>query len=386
VEKQFRDFEQRLFKSGLVEKGAPVFGFIDAEMTWSRSHVNRVVLETIFENLNINALLFSRPADPYGALVDYLACQSDGVIRPRDTETRTFLHDLPVARHFDAETLIPLLKKRKAVIIEGHGVITCGTVSLEQTFVNFSSVCFAAFVKFFADLLAAARKGQPQRAAADLYARVKKTLFIPPQFNHTLSGGPFKNPGEIISAMDRTGKKMVDDRLVDSFFGNISYSDNHTIFISQTGSSLDELRECIDPCPLDGSSCVAITASSELSAHMVIVNKTDNNVILHGHPKFSVILSMDCDRLGCEHEGECHTKCPYPRDIAGIPVVSGEVGTGSYGLCNTVPEAMITHPGVIVYGHGLFTAARFDFNAAFKTLLDIENLCRETYFKKIETF
>ena len=55
--------------------------------------------------------------------------------------------------------------------------------------------------------------------------------------------------------------------MVDSYFGNISYRDGNTIYISQTGSSLDDLAGCIDPCPVDGSTCAAITASSEYSAH-----------------------------------------------------------------------------------------------------------------------
>ncbi|MCK5685154.1 class II aldolase/adducin family protein, partial [bacterium] len=167
--------------------------------------------------------------------------------------------------------------------------------------------------------------------------------------------------------------------LVDSYFGNISYLFEDIIYISQTGSSLDELAGCIDPCPLDGSSCAGITASSELVAHHEIYLRTSNRAILHGHPKFSVILSMDCDRVDCPNSGQCHIKCSEQRYINDIPIVPGEVGTGTTGLCHTLPPAMKRNRGVIVWGHGLFTVAEDDYKLAFKHLLDIENMCREEY-------
>ena len=169
---------------------------------------------------------------------------------------------------------------------------------------------------------------------------------------------------------------------MDSYFGNISYCNETTLYISQTGSSLDALPGCVDPCPLDGSSCAPITASSELSAHLDIVKRTGAKAILHGHPKFSVILSMDCD-IECESKSECHKVCPHSRSVRGIPIVSGEVGTGRYGLCHTVPKAVEKGGGVIVYGHGVFTTGQTDFNEAFKKLVEIENACRNEYFVKM---
>jgi ribulose-5-phosphate 4-epimerase/fuculose-1-phosphate aldolase len=63
------------------------------------------------------------------------------------------------------------------------------------------------------------------------------------------------------------GRYTVEKGYVDSFFGNISYFDGRTIFISQTASSLDELEGHLDPVLLDGSSTAGISASSELPAH-----------------------------------------------------------------------------------------------------------------------
>jgi len=175
----------------------------------------------------------------------------------------------------------------------------------------------------------------------------------------------------------------VDCRLVDSYFGNISCLFKDILYISQTGSSLDELRGCIDPVPMDGSSCVGITASSELSAHRAIVTAGTHRTVLHGHPKFSVILSLACNEKNCVLRGQCHLRCPRQRQAAGVPIVSGEVGTGPYGLCHTVPPALAEHRGAIVYGHGVFTVGKTDFNDAFASLLDIENACRKEYFASL---
>lgn len=159
--------------------------------------------------------------------------------------------------------------------------------------------------------------------------------------------------------MDEAGKITVKSKLVDSYFGNISYLIDDIIYISQTGSSLDELDGYIDPCPIDNSSCAGITASIELSAHKQIYLDTENRAILHGHPKFSVILSMDCDQRDiCKYKDQCHIKCPYKRFVNDIPIVPGEVGTGPYGLYKTMPPAIKGKRGVIVYGHGVFTACK----------------------------
>jgi ribulose-5-phosphate 4-epimerase/fuculose-1-phosphate aldolase len=195
--------------------------------------------------------------------------------------------------------------------------------------------------------------------------------------------GPFASETEVHAALQEAGKLTVDHRLVDSYFGNISLRHEDTLHISQTGSSLDNLKGCVDPCPIDGSSCAAITASSELPAHLQIVQHTEYKAILHGHPKFAVILSMDCNIENCECSNTCHIKCPHERSVCNIPVVSGEVGSGPYGLCKTVPKAIRNSPGVIVYGHGLFTAGTEDFNQPFRSLLEIENNCREEYFNRM---
>jgi len=40
--------------------------------------------------------------------------------------------------------------------------------------------------------------------------------------------------------------------------------------------------------------------------------------------------------------------------------------------------------GVIVYGHGLFTVGKHDFNEALETMVETELMCKDWYFGEIE--
>ncbi len=398
MEQLIKKYADKLVKAGLGHESGkfqPIVGGLDDTLVWNRHAEEIPVLEKIFNTLNINSLVFLRPAPPHADTITYLAAEalkSDGIIHPADCETRTFLHDLPVVDRFDAAIITETLKKRKSVIVmqEPPGsypaVIAHGSVSPEQGFVTISSVCFACFVKFFSDYLHHLRSGYDIRKQHDLYDRilypVKSEYEILPEF----IPGPFRDSETVYSAMIEAGAKTVEYSLVDSYFGNVSCLWENTIYISQTGASLDELAGCIDPVPMDGSTSAGITASSELTAHMKIVSQTEYTTILHGHPRFSVIMSMDCapdKRSVCRFKDQCHIKCPEKRAICNIPIVPGEVGTGPFGLCTTLPPAFEKSCTAIVYGHGVFAAGRHDFSDAFTGIMNTETMCQSIYIEKI---
>ena len=365
---------------------SPLVCGLDDEVIWNRQDNDLPILEAVMAGMNINSLICAEPAEPYQTILHFLTTRYPDTITPGDCETRTFLHDLPVAHVFSAEAILSHLLKRKSVVVVEEDrvrIVTFGTVSPEQAFVTFSSVCFAGFVLFFSDYLADCKNGYISREQEQAFAKVVSYINYPPATPPSLMSGPFTSELEVHRAIIEAGRFTVDYGLVDSYFGNISYRLGETIYISQTGSSLDELAGCIDPCPMDGSSCAGVTASSELTAHSEIFLRTDNRAILHGHPKFAVILSMDCDVADCPNRTMCHIKCSEDRYINDIPIVPGEVGTGPTGLSNTLPPAIKGRRGAIVWGHGLFTVAHDDFNEAFKHLLDIENMCREEYFDRV---
>jgi ribulose-5-phosphate 4-epimerase/fuculose-1-phosphate aldolase len=388
MERLIKKYVEKLVVQGLCESSAPLMGGLDAELAWNRYDAETPVLDDIFRKLPINSLLFSEPAEPYKSIINFISkysCDQNGIIRPEDTETRTFLHDIPVVNDLDTLLITETLKKRKSLIIKDRGIISFGIVSPEQAFISYSSVCFSCFVKFFVDHYYKILNNIPVlkeeriilQNALNIYTNSLNNFKFSP-----LTSGPFSDSRTVLKAIIETGKLTVDSRMVDSFFGNISYRLGNTIFISQTGSSLDELSGYIDPCPMDNSSSVAITASSEYKAHKSIYESCSNRAILHGHPKFSVILSMMCEKTDCNNKGKCHIKCKEKRSIGGIPIVPGEVGTGPTGISSTLPPAMKDHKGVAVYGHGLFTTGEHDFTDAFNTLVETEKMCLTDYRNK----
>ena len=389
MDKLISKYSKKLVSSGLCNPGEPLFGTFDDEVIWNSARTERESLDTVIRGMNTISILFSDTAEPYRSIINYLALialDGEGFIRPDDTETRTFLHDIPVARSLHSGEIIRALKKRKGVIIPGRGIVTYGTVSPEQAFIFFSSICFSCYVKFMADYYYH-RKGLVAMSG-DVDSIYEKAVSV---YSSSLSAisaspvakAPFKSAGDVIAAITETGKLTVDTGMVDSFFGNISVKYNGKIYISQTGSSLDELEGCIDPCPLDNSTTNAITSSSEFSAHRGVYELTDKKSILHGHPKYSVIMSMLCDKTDCENRGKCHIKCSSSRMIDDIPVVPGEIGTGPMGLSRTLPAAM-SGRGAIVHGHGLFTSGKEDFTDAFGNLIDVERLCFNKYIEAVK--
>ncbi|MBU1239825.1 class II aldolase/adducin family protein [Myxococcota bacterium] len=384
MERLMDKYEKKLIRAGLCRPEGIVFAGMDDELIFNRSNPHEKILSPLFDALSINSLLFARPLEPYFSIMNYLAATAQGSIRPTDTETRTFLHELPTLREFSASSLIGALKHRKTVIIEGEGVVTFGSVSPEQAFVFFSSVCFATFVKFFSDYLTHRQRKRVTPFEEETFQRAVAALGSPHGSCGFMARGPFASEPAIIEAMCQAGRETVDLSLVDSYFGNISFRHHDTIYISQTGSSLDELEGLIDPVPLDNSSCAGVTASSELSAHKEVYLGGTATTILHGHPRFSVIMSMDCpDHDTCENRKNCHTRCSKKRFTQGVPIVPGEVGTGPFGLSKTLPPTLLAHGSAIVYGHGVFTIGRTDFNEPLTNLLTIENTMREAYFNAL---
>jgi ribulose-5-phosphate 4-epimerase/fuculose-1-phosphate aldolase len=334
--------------------------------------------------LNSLALLLASPSLPFAEFLLARAPVSDSCIVPQDTETRTFLHDIPFLRKVDLSPepsveLARLLANRKGVIVEGVGIVAVGSLTIEQAYVNYSSVFHATFVKYLQDLL---RDGFLLPGEREAFQAFRDQWLKP----LTAKGLNFREKfpverGEILSEIEKVGRYTVERGLVDSFFGNISARAGELIYISQTAASLDELAGCIDPVPVDNSSTTGITASSELLVHRKIYEGTCARVILHGHPKFAVILSMLCESRDCPIS-DCWKDCPQVRYLGGTPVVAGEIGAG--GVAKRVPPVIGNSGSAIVYGHGVFTLGAQGFGEAFANLVEVENLCREEYFRRLD--
>ncbi|KPA10156.1 rRNA adenine dimethylase [Candidatus Magnetomorum sp. HK-1] len=379
-------YAQKLYLSGLVAQEEAFIGAIDDECIWNNHHEKVSDLNAILNYLPINALIFAQPKQPYKNIIHHLTANKVSAIYPQDTETRTFLHELPVIHRWDQSQIIKALSRRKAVIIPDEGIIATGSLTPEQAFVVYSSLCFACFVAFFVEKIQKAFYGQINNHEIDIINSLMDHYPNQQKILPNLKTGPFLSEDVVYDAIKDVGFQTVSHGLVDSYFGNVSYRFKDILYISQTASSLDELAGCIDPCPLDGSSCAAITASSEFSAHKQIILSRNVRAVLHGHPKFSVIMSMFCkDRKNCKNSNQCHTHCSKNRTINGIPIVPGEVGCGPYGLIHTLPKALKQSNSAIVYGHGVFTLGEIDFISAFNRLAETEKNCQQLYFKQLRS-
>jgi len=338
----------------------------------------------VLSHLSCMGVVAASPTLPFAEFLLRRANAGAKTIVPLDTETRTFLHDIPVVRHGDqagdpACAIAALLSNRKGVIAEGLGIVAAGPVTLEQAYINYSSVFHAAFVKYLLDVL---REGFVLPGEEESFREFRETFLRP----LTAEGLSFRarsldDPGEILSEMRAVGRYTVERGLVDSFFGNISWRAGGTIFISQTAASLDELAGCIDPVPMDNRSTTGITASSELLAHRRIYEATGARAILHGHPKFAVAMSMLCEEKDCPVK-DCWKDCPNVRMLGDTPVVAGEIGAG--GLAVRVPPVIGAPGKAIVYGHGVFTIGKDGFEEAFRSMVDVENRCRAEYFRRLD--
>jgi ribulose-5-phosphate 4-epimerase/fuculose-1-phosphate aldolase len=354
----------------------------DSLLTGGNPGLARLAGDTL-ARLGCLGLVVARPALPFADFLIRRARPDERSIVPRDTETRTFLHDIPFLRRREAGadpavTIARLLGNRKGVIVEGVGIVATGAVTIEQAYINYSSVFHSTFVKYLLDLL---RDGFLLPGEAEAFGEFRTHWLRPLSAEGlTFREGPLSEPAEILAEIAAVGRYTVERGLVDSFFGNISARVGDVIYISQTAASLDELPGCIDPVPMDNSSTTGITASSELLAHRRIYETSDARVILHGHPRFAVAMSMLCAEDSCPIT-DCWKDCPKVRLLGDTPVVAGEIGAG--GLAKRVPP-VIAGPGkALVYGHGVFAIGRGAFAEAFRAMVDVENWCRDEYFRRL---
>lgn len=340
-----------------------------------------VIGRAIFERLGVIALVIAEPRLPLQRILpDRLSVDMSCLI-PRDTETRTFLHDIPLVRSCNGQIAIDeicrQLGRRKGVLVEGVGMIAAGAVTPEQAYVNFSSVYHSLFVGYMLQLL----QEPPQSPAEAVWLQplVEQLKDPIPLALNEISTAEMTQKNNALLALEQVGRRLVELKLVDSFFGNVSCNLGDELLISQTGASLDALSGVIDLVPHDNSTTAGITASSELAAHRAIYQQTRAAVILHGHPKFSVVLSLLCSETGCP-VNDCWKECSRVRYLGSVPVVAGEVGAG--GIAETLPSAM--SGGIaVVYGHGVFATGQKNFRQPLRAMIELENWCRREYLKRL---
>ncbi len=382
---QIVKYTAKLISDGSAQAGSIAFAAQDDIMI-SEGEPNLASLsESVLSRLNCLALTTAAPSLPFADFLIRRSAAHVHEIVPRDTETRTFLHDIPIVRRGEIDIdpsgiITSLLGNRKGIIVEGIGIIAAGTLTVEQSYINWSSVFHSTYIKYLEDLLEHGFMLPDEEVA---FEHFRLESLAPLSYSGLeFREGPFTEKNVILEEIARVGRYTVQRGLVDSFFGNISYVNGNLIYISQTASSLDELTGCIDPVPFENSSTVGITASSELVAHRSIFEMTGCRAILHGHPRFAVVMSMVCTEKGACNVTDCWKECVKVRFLGDIPIVAGEIGAG--GIAKNVPPVIGRKGTAIVYGHGVFSIGVTDFREAFQRLVDVENRCRFEYFRQFD--
>lgn len=153
----------------------------------------------------------------------------------------------------------------------------------------------------------------------------------------------------IWAEISRYGRKVIDAGLSSSRFGNISIRNGDKIFITCSGSMLDELDERdvvqvgLGSCP-DGDG----RASSEACVHRAVYSATDHRALIHTHSPYAVVGSLLEDEEVVPLDGEGGI-------FLGImPIVTGDFG--SEDLAAAVSSALREHKACIARGHGVFAA------------------------------
>lgn len=331
----------------------------------------------ILQRLNCAAVIVAEPLQPFPAFLLRRSRPDESALIPRDSESRSSLHDIPLIRHNQDQAILlnsicAALSRRKGCIVEGIGIISQGPLTIEQAYIAWSSLSHATTIKYFEDLLAT---GPLLSDEAHTVRQYKNTWLKPlnvTQYNFSTSLPTTLQT--MLNEISLLGRATVELGLVDSFFGNVSCLLNKRLYISQTSARLDELSSQIDSVPFDGLTTSGITASSELPAHQAIVLATDCRIILHGHPRFSVIMSFFAD-------SESNKSFDF---VDVFPVIGGEGGVG--GLAENLPKAFcqVATKTVIVRGHGVFVTSTAGCGEALACLANVEQRCRDIYFTRLQ--
>jgi L-fuculose-phosphate aldolase len=155
---------------------------------------------------------------------------------------------------------------------------------------------------------------------------------------------------DIASQIAMFGRKVVSSRLTSSRFGNISARIDDSIFITKTGSMLDELDESLivtvglQPCTEADAE-----ASCETPVHRAVYGTSEAMAVIHTHSPYAVALSLLMDRIRpVDSEGLAF--------LGEMPVVDGHFGSGE--LAHSVSAALLEHRATVAKGHGVFAAGK----------------------------
>jgi hypothetical protein len=141
---------------------------------------------------------------------------------PRDTRDahlppRYPRHPAPWFGKDAAGLIARLLGNRKGVVIEGFGIIASGAVTVEQAYINYTSIFHATLVKYLEDLL---REGFRFPGEKEALAGFREKWLRPLTADGlAFRKDPLLTPSDILAEIETVGRSVGGHWL---FFNNIS--------------------------------------------------------------------------------------------------------------------------------------------------------------------
>ena len=180
VPDQIEKYRSKLIRDRTAVPDSIRFYRLDDVVSSSRADEWLPVFTEVLSGLNVTALLFAMPTLLFADLLVERAPVDTVRLLPKDSETKTFLHDIPFIRKTEwqespktelAGKIIRCLKERKAVIIEGLGVVASGGLTVEQAYIGYTTIFHTTFIKYLLDLLKEGFKLPGEREAFEEFRK-----------------------------------------------------------------------------------------------------------------------------------------------------------------------------------------------------------------------
>ena len=175
----------------------------------------------------------------------------------------------------------------------------------------------------------------------------------------------------------KVGKRLVQGGLNHSSSGNLSIREDNRIYITGTGTCLDELNDsCIVEVGLEADPELDQMASVELIVHRAIYKTNPKAMaIVHAHAPNAVVLAEDKKEIiPYDAEGAYY----LPR----VPILKIENPIASTVVADHICALVQNYQVVIVERHGLFSWGQ-DLQEACHYAVVCENMCKLNMMREV---
>jgi len=116
-------------------------------------------------------------------------------------------------------------------------------------------------------------------------------------------------------------------------------------------------------------------ASTEIKIHRAIYQSTSALAVVHAHPPFAIVLSIDADEIApIDTEGVYYFKS--------IPVVTAALTVGSDEVEQSLPPLLENYKAAMVRGHGSFAVGQM-LEEAFQWTSSLEASCKVLFLHRL---